>query len=810
MQRSMFLMAVVAMIVGAVSVGRAETFTEDFEAGYPEGSNLADHADWFGQGTYKSPTIVAGQGVAGSIGLSPGQKNFHWTAHPLDWDDPTLAGVILQMDFETAAAGDPNFPYDDDRVGWSVDPAGTSSTEFFSVELDGGVIQGRWKVGSSTKKPLIVALPVLSADTFYRLRAEFTKLTDTSARVDVTLTELDAGGDPVGDPVVTGQIPDTSDLGSDSPPEVMFTAPALYPSFKNYNEKAPANADNAYVEIVRVVPDCSTTVTPEADQNPIADVGQPATPPSIDYTVNNVGLQEITYTVIELDDAQQALDVPWLSLNKGGDTVPSMGSDIVTASIDTTGLAGGRHTAYLKFTDDCSPANEHLRRIDLDVFACHWEVDSCSQERSYSLDYPSTLPDDVVYRITNTGSTSTNYTVTKSGDPSECFEWLALTNAAGVVNAGEYVDVIASVAPDALEGHETNAAYACTLTFTDDCSPQVVERKVKLRYLGVGDTQVFVYDGIVAPTDYGAAGDDFHFELYDGVPNGAVEEDPDADNGLVWRMVDTSGLKTWYRLYHFDEVQGWDWVRVYGEAGATLLTRARVYSWGPPGGTRRGMIRIGEKYASNCEYHWGGPDGVVEETKRDINAQSGIGSTDFVIMRLTSAGSEADSEWDCGRVIRLYLNEDPTPVVEILNAEVKTTASEKGLFFGDSSGSGEIDIAFDWVTGTNAGAFAPGEEVAVLGQSLVPTFSHTECPVPFADADEDGDVDQDDYGAFQACFTGMGGGVPEGCECFDRPEEGYPRGDHDIDQDDWGAFEACATGPAVRFDPENPPPGCTP
>jgi hypothetical protein len=121
---------------------------------------------------------------------------------------------------------------------------------------------------------------------------------------------------------------------------------------------------------------------------------------------------------------------------------------------------------------------------------------------------------------------------------------------------------------------------------------------------------------------------------------------------------------------------------------------------------------------------------------------------------------------------------------------------------------GLIDIAFDWVSGTNAGAFAPGEEVAVIGKSLIPDYGPPPptCPVPFADVDEDGDVDQIDFGVFQVCYAGSG--IPHGtnpiCGCLDVNL------DQDIDVEDFEAFSACATGPSVPFDPENPPANCVP
>jgi hypothetical protein len=67
------------------------------------------------------------------------------------------------------------------------------------------------------------------------------------------------------------------------------------------------------------------------------------------------------------------------------------------------------------------------------------------------------------------------------------------------------------------------------------------------------------------------------------------------------------------------------------------------------------------------------------------------------------------------------------------------------------------------------------------------------CPTPSADTDGDGDVDQADFAIFQTCFTGLGGGVPGGCECFNTDA------DTDIDQDDWAAFEGQATGAGVSW-----------
>ncbi|GMU20322.1 MAG: hypothetical protein AMXMBFR13_04190 [Phycisphaerae bacterium] len=74
------------------------------------------------------------------------------------------------------------------------------------------------------------------------------------------------------------------------------------------------------------------------------------------------------------------------------------------------------------------------------------------------------------------------------------------------------------------------------------------------------------------------------------------------------------------------------------------------------------------------------------------------------------------------------------------------------------------------------------------------------CPTIFADWDRDGDVDQEDFGAWQACYTGPGPvQVPlsADCSCFDRLPAG---GDGDVDQDDFLAFSQCSRGPMLPAD----------
>ena len=64
------------------------------------------------------------------------------------------------------------------------------------------------------------------------------------------------------------------------------------------------------------------------------------------------------------------------------------------------------------------------------------------------------------------------------------------------------------------------------------------------------------------------------------------------------------------------------------------------------------------------------------------------------------------------------------------------------------------------------------------------------------DIDADGDVDHEDFGIFQLCYTGDSGiGYPRECACFDHDN------DTDVDSIDFAAFTDCASAPMVLADP---------
>ncbi|NLX14722.1 MAG: hypothetical protein GXY44_13875 [Phycisphaerales bacterium] len=59
------------------------------------------------------------------------------------------------------------------------------------------------------------------------------------------------------------------------------------------------------------------------------------------------------------------------------------------------------------------------------------------------------------------------------------------------------------------------------------------------------------------------------------------------------------------------------------------------------------------------------------------------------------------------------------------------------------------------------------------------------------DYDNDGDVDQEDFGRLQACYSGAGIAYQPGCEYADADLDG------DVDQDDYAHFLSCLSGPNI-------------
>ncbi len=216
---------------------------------------LWTHPDWSYEDDNSGPIPTACIGVAGSISLSNGYRIFTWVANPFDWNASDFLGVNLEVDLQT----DDNDQFDNDRIGLmisDIDDASFHSFSANSVHMDlrgnSSNIGGYWDgVSTANRRPYIVVLP--SPDTWYRFRERIGKLAATLAGVGITLTELDAGGNPVS-VLVAGSIADADLPDDDAPNSMYFMACTIWWDCKNFNIIAGV-ADNTCFEIVTAEPD---------------------------------------------------------------------------------------------------------------------------------------------------------------------------------------------------------------------------------------------------------------------------------------------------------------------------------------------------------------------------------------------------------------------------------------------------------------------------------------------------------------------------------------------------------------------------
>jgi hypothetical protein len=321
---------VLALIVPMLLVGTAAKpspveadpalVCEGFETGYTDGAELRTHDDWFYESGNDGPDTESTVGFNGGWGLTDGDRVFTWVAHSFDWSDASFQGVVLQMDFKTDGSGH----FDDDRLGWMISDTDDDSSNIFGVQMDPGGsgasgynIEGYWDSATGEPRPSIANLPVLSANTWYRLRAEITKLTATSASIDVELWSLDGSGN--NDTLLAeGSIADTSTLGTNAPSSKYFTPTEMWPAYKNYTTAA-APADNACYEFVTGPPAQHTLI--------VNVVGNGSVTKDPDQALYDYG------TVVELTAVP---DTGWMFKNWSGDLSGNTNPENLTITGDMT------------------------------------------------------------------------------------------------------------------------------------------------------------------------------------------------------------------------------------------------------------------------------------------------------------------------------------------------------------------------------------------------------------------------------------------------------------------------------------------
>ncbi len=123
------------------------------------------------------------------------------------------------------------------------------------------------------------------------------------------------------------------------------------------------------------------------------------------------------------------------------------------------------------------------------------------------------------------------------------------------------------------------------------------------------------------------------------------------------------------------------------------------------------------------------------------------------------------------------------------------TGTLTGMKVQYESGSDYYGDAMDELRGASfftQSPFNTGDQILIDNFNV----SVNNCNATWADADGDMDVDMDDFGEFQRCFTGSGGGLAPGyCQCFDRNKNS------NVDLNDFAQFKLCANGAEL---PPNP------
>jgi len=420
--------------------------------------------------------------------------------------------------------------------------------------------------------------------------------------------------------------------------------------------------------------------------------------------------------------------------------------------------------------------------------------------------------------LTNTtpaGGLDVNYSVVevdRNGAVAD-IPWLSVDKpTGGPVAAGGGTDVITATVDYTQLQAGVNVAR---LRFTSTCDPYEVH---EVEFIA---PFILEYQGNVDPEAANAGGVGLRFterendssdaDVYRNmtpIPGLFVEEDSATGDGYSLHVLDGPDKKLKFRTTPSQNIGG--------TTGATIVARVRcTYKSGTSGEN----VTVWHDGGGTLGYHWSGwgdagsGAGYIKETSRSADytktGQTQEWYSSYHVIRASMGAVNGE------RTIRLYLDEDPVPVIEIPNANNVSSPTDS-IGFGTGSTAGQQDISFDWVTGTNAGNFGPGEEVACIGRSLVPPTPGACCQADgtcaavlaadcigdykgdgtlcaaIPDTDGDGDLDQVDFAELQRCLTIGAAGVSSGCEPFDLD------GDSDVDAFDLESFAHAAGGAGVQ------------
>ncbi len=562
---------------------------------------------------------------------------------------------------------------------------------------------------------------------------------------------------------------------------------------------------------------------------------------TLDFTVSNGGTASNPMGLrVEFFDIVAA-DVPWLALDKSsGGPIAAGNSDTVTASIIGTDLAAGTYTAYVGITDSCASAIMQIRQIDLTVIDCRSAVSPATNaSRAFRLGSGQN-PAPVSYTFQNTGAPAVSYTVTSSA------AWLQLDKSGG--------GPIASGGSDTVTGTINTAGlpaggHVATLTFTDSCNPTI--QHVRQVLLSVDETinspggalqqfnaefTTFVGSdataesplqscdpGVTTVRQFSVMPSNDYINLAPGwLTQGSIDDTP--TTAKFNNPADALGGRARFRAFlpfdnSFDPAKGLAAAWRMRVSGADTIVRGPIQITFPrvtgPFGTDGTTSAIpGEVFNVFIRLQNG----------TDIRILNNGGGAIGAISQATLPISIADQyhQWTAGVCYNavdqmaywnLWIDGEkvffggtggsvtgPGGDVFSFRTSLDNVTGDPYVGLGELGSTGEDvwDFDFDWV---RLLAYNVAGCPFWDGEGCVPLAA---CPTPFADADEDHDVDSADFAAFQRCFnislTIPPTSLSEECRCFDRNSNKVVG-----DSVDLARFISCAGGPDV---PWQSSPGC--
>jgi len=200
-------------------------------------------------------------------------------------------------------------------------------------------------------------------------------------------------------------------------------------------------------------------VIPSEDFNSSGPIGGPFNPPSMQYTLQNIGGQALNWTV--------GVNQNWVSLSPTSGTLNPGASTTVTVSINSNAnsLPAGSYSATVTFTNTTNGQGNTTRSVNLTVVPppnlSVTPADGLSS--SGPVGGPFT-PSSKSYTLQNIGGQALNWTVGVNQN------WVSLSPTSGTLNPGASTTVTVSINSNA--NSLPAGSYSATVTFTNTTNGQ--------------------------------------------------------------------------------------------------------------------------------------------------------------------------------------------------------------------------------------------------------------------------------------------------------------------------------------------------